>query len=234
MASKEAKKSLEGIYKFLSEAYEGNWQNRWEGTPYFKKAIESGKTESVVGHVWGAMEFWFQLGRVCPKLDSLVDTLEVYEILLSHDLGETRAGDVPLYWQVRGKKDNKEDERKAMEHISRALPEAQQELLSWFDEFEADVEGIDRLEILVAKWIDNLQGNHFVFTFGKGLLEHSEPIRKILQIRFVPYTKRLMGVLKERGEGGAVSEVRLVAQHHTEVIKAAGIDFDASKLETQL
>lgn len=95
----------------MSEAYEGNWQNRWQGTPYLEKAVKSGKSESVVGHVWGAMEFWFQLRRVCPKLDSLVDSLQVYEVLLNHDLGETYAGDVPLYLKVYGKKDNKEEER---------------------------------------------------------------------------------------------------------------------------
>lgn len=231
MANKKTKKTLERIYKFLSRAYESNWQNRWQGTPYFEGTIKNGKVESVVGHVWGAMEFWFQLRRVCPKLDSLVDALQVYEVLLSHDLGETYAGEVPLYRRIHGEKDNKEDERKAVEHISETLPETQQELLGWFDEFEAGIEGVDRLEILTARWIDDLQANHFLLTFGKRLPRHSEPINKILQIRFVPDTNRLISVLKERGEHEAANEVRLVTEYHTEVTKAAGINFDTSELE---
>ena len=230
MGGKEIKSSLDGMYQLLSEPYKGNWQYRWQDTPYLEEAVKSGKVESVVGHVWGTMEFWFQLRRLCPKLDSLVDTTEVYEILLNHDLGETNAGDIPLYRKVHGAKDNKEGERSDLEQISGNLPETQQELLTWFDEFEQEVEKIDRLEVLVAKWMDNLQGNHFALTFGRNLPEYSEPINGILQMRFVAYTNRLLGVLEGRNEAEAVNEVRQVAQHHADIIKATGIDFDTSNL----
>ena len=227
MANKEP---LESVYQLLSESYKGNWQYRWKDTPYLEDAVKSGKVESVVGHVWGTMEFWFHLRRLCPKLDSLVDTIEVYEILLNHDLGETNAGDVPLYRKVHGAKDNKEGERNDLEQMSDRLPGMQQKLLAWFDEFEQKIEKVDKLEVLIAKWMDTLQGNHFALTLGKNLPEYSKPINGILQIRFVAYTNRLLEILEVRNELEAVNEVKRVAQHHVEVIKTAGIDFDTSKL----
>ena len=176
------------------------------------------------------MEFWFHLRRLCPKLNSLVDATEIYEIILNHDLGETNAGDIPLYRKIHGAKDNREGERKDLEQISSSLPNTQRELLAWFDEFEQEVEKTNRLEILVAKWLDNLQGNHFVLTFGKELPSYSKQIDRILQIRFIAYTNRLLEVLEGKSALGAVSEVRCIAAHHTEAIRAAGIDFDTSKL----
>ncbi len=225
------KKQLDGMYKVLSEAYKGNWQYRWHDTPYLKDAIESGKVESIAGHVWGTMQFWFYLKRLCPNLDSLVDTIEIYEILLNHDLGETNSGDIPLYRKVHGESDNREGQREDLKFISNGLPETRNKLLKWFDEFEQSIESIDRLEVLVSKWIDNMQGNHFALTFGKNLPKYSKAINGILQMRFVVYTNRLIDVLRSGNQTEAVSEVKEVAQHHAEQIKKAGIDFDTSKLK---
>lgn len=231
MACKEIGQSIEGMYTLLSKAYEGNWQNRWRDTPYLRDALKEGRVEAITGHVWGAMEFWFLLRRACPNLNSLVDTTEVYEILLNHDLGETYKGDVPLFRKINGEIDDKVAERLGVEEISEQLPDTKKELVGWFDKFEGEIENVDSLEILVAKWIDNLQGNHFALTFGKELPKYSKPINKILQIRFVPYTNRLIEVLQEKGEQEAINEVKQVAKHHTELIKAAGIDFDTSGLK---
>ena len=231
MASKEINSLIDGMYKLLSEAYGGNWQNRWKDTPYLKDALNGGKVEAITGHAWGTMEFWFLLRRTCPNLDSLVDTVEIYEILLNHDLGETYKGDVPLFRKINGEVDDKVVERQGVEKLSKQLPSIEKELLGWFDEFEGGIEKTGKLEILVAKWIDTLQGNHFALTFGKELSNYSKPINNILQIRFIPYTNRLVEILSERGEWGAIDEVKQIAQHHTELIKAAGIDFDTSKLK---
>lgn len=228
MANKE---QLDGMYKLLSEAYKGNWQYRWQDTPFLEEAVKDGKVESIVGHVWGTMELWFNLRRLCPKLDSLIDSTELYEILLNHDLGETNAGDTPLYRKINGAADSRQNERDDLKQISDSSPEIQAELLAWFDEFEQEIEKIDRVEMSVAKWLDNLQGNHFALTFGKDLPSYSEPINNILQIRFVVYTNRLLDLLEVRNEVEARAEVKQVAQHHADAIKAAGIDFDTSKLK---
>ena len=230
MVNKELEGQINGIYRLLSDAYTGNWQNRWRDTPYLKDALDEGKVESITGHSWGTMEFWFLLRRVCPNLESLVSSVEVYEILLNHDLGETHKGDVPLYRKINGEVDDKMIERQGVEILSEQLPDTRRELLGWFDEFETEIDRVDKLEILVAKWIDTLQGNHFALTFGSKLPEYSKPINSILQIRFVPYTNRLIQVLEERGEKEAIKEVKEIARYHTELIKARGINFDTSKL----
>jgi 5'-deoxynucleotidase YfbR-like HD superfamily hydrolase len=221
---------LDNLYKIMSEAYKGNWQYRWSDTPYLEKTVKAGKTESVVGHVWGTMEFWFNLRRLCPELDALVDTTEVYEIILNHDLGETHVGDMSLYRKIHGDKEDKKSERYAVEQISKSNSDTQKELLNWFDEFEKEIEKIDRLEVLIAKLVDNLQGDHYAISYGHDLSSYSEPINKILQLRFVINTNRLIEVLEEREESGAAEEIKQVAKHHAEAIKNAGIDLDISKL----
>ena len=221
--------SLRGLYSFLGQAYGGNWQYRWQNTPFLEEATKSGHTESVAGHEWAAMEFWFNLRRLCPNLDSIVDSIEVYEILLNHDLGETRSGDVPFFQKYHGVVDDKEAERACLEELCSSLPKTRDELLAWFDEFEKDVVKINSLEVLVAKWVDTLQADHFGLTFGKKLPEYSKPINGILQMRFVAITNRLIEVLDKNGLG-ALNEVRQVAKYHVSAITAAGISFDSSKL----
>jgi len=229
-AEKKTEKSIKAMYKLLSQAYKGNWQKRWQDVPFFKQASEEGKIESIIGHTWATMEFWFILRRICPKLDSLVDSLEIYEILLNHDLGETDKGDVPLYQKIKGVIDDKIAERQGIEKLTEELPKIKRELLDWFDEFEAEVKKIEKLEILIARWIDNLQGNHFALIFGKRLPQFSQEINSILQIRFVPYTNRLIQVLEEREEKEAIKEVKQIARYHAKLVKAAGINLDMSRL----
>jgi len=227
---KKIEKLIQGMYELLSQAYKGNWQIRGRDTPYFKDTLSKGKGESIIGHVWGTMELWFVLRRICPKLNSLVNPTEVYEILLNHDLGETDKGDVPLYRKIKGAVDDKIAERQGVEKLSEQLPEIKKELLRWFDEFEEEVEKIEKLEILLARWIDNLQGNHFALTFGKKLPQFSKEINSILKIRFVPYTNRLIQMLEKRGEKEAINEVKQVAKYHVKLIKAAGINLDTRRL----
>lgn len=222
---------LTGMYSLLEDAYTGNWQYRWRDTPYLSKALREGKVESITSHSWGTMEFWFLLRRVCPNLGSLVDPIELYEVLLNHDLGETYRGDMPLFKKINGEIDDKVAERQGVKKLSEQLSGIGEELLNRFDEFEEEIGKVSKLEILVAKWIDTLQGNHFALTFGNELPEHSEPINRILEIRFIPYTNRLVEVLKSRGEEGATKEVREVVLHHAGLIKSAGISFDMSRLD---
>lgn len=164
-------------------------------------------------------------------LNSLVDSTQIYEILLNHDLGETYAGDIPLYRKIQGATRDKQSERKALKQISNSLPETQKELLVWFDEFEKEISKITKLEMLIAKLVDNLQGNHFALVFGQNLAAYSEPINEILQIRFVAHVNRLIEVLEGKGEYEAATEIKQVAKHHADVIKAAAIEFDTSKLK---
>src|SRR3989338_4634878 len=104
---KDLEKSLEGMYKFMALSYHGNWQYRWNGTPWLENNIKSGRNEPITGHEWACIGFWFYLSRICPALSALVDKGEIYERLWSHDLGETFAGDISQFLQLNGKGINK-------------------------------------------------------------------------------------------------------------------------------
>ncbi len=226
------KEALDSVYAFMANTYEGNWKFRFADTPYMKVARESGKRESINEHAWACMEFWFQLRRLCPALNRLVDPLAVYEMLLNHDLGEIRYADTPLYRVVKGlQADDKESERRGLEELSASLPpHSRQDLLESFDAFEADLAGIDILVTLVGKWINCMQGNHFAMVFGEDFLQNADSIRKILQLRFIPITRRLMEALRAQGETEALAEVKGVAGDHLDRIRSLGIAIDADTL----
>ena len=223
-------KNIQTIFNILEKTYQGNWQYRWNNTPYLTTMSKEGKHESIIGHVWSMAELWFLLRRALPTLNKIVNSLEIYEIILNHDLGETFVGDVPLYDKINGRHDNKENEKAAIHELLVEFPDIQSEVVNQFEQFEEKVDNISKLEVLVAKWIDNIQGNHYVFSFGEDLPEYSEPINKILQIKFVAYTNRLIEVLNEKGEDTAVEEVKSVARFHRKLIKSKGIKFDSSTL----
>lgn len=156
--NKKISKQLSKMYDFMGKVYPANWQTRWGRTPYmgrFASQIEidefvqnSGRFETIPGHVWASMGLWNFTRRACPALDSLVNSTEVYERLWSHDLGETHQGDKSLYLKFHHQKDDgKEDERKNFVKMIDGLPEVwKTELLSWFDEFEGFVNGALNLE----------------------------------------------------------------------------------------
>ena len=219
------------MYEFMADAYHGNWQYRWAQTPYLKKQIATGKNEPISGHQWACIGFWFYLRRVCPSLDELVDPVEVYERLWSHDLGETFQGDVSQFRQLKGEGSHKHIiERKEIVKMGRKMPKKMlNQLLQWFDEFEDDYNKMDKLEVLTAKFIDTLQGDHFAMVFGKDLREHSEVISKIVNRTFISVTLRFLKVLKSQGHKKAYNEVKAVANNHIKNIRQAGVKLNLAQ-----
>jgi 5'-deoxynucleotidase YfbR-like HD superfamily hydrolase len=221
-------KSLDGAYKFMAAAYHGNWQFRWSETPYLVIAIKAGKRESIVGHEWACIGFWFYLSRICPALSALVDKAEIYERLWSHDLGETFYGDISQVTQIKGGGKNKHImERREMARMGKSVPKAIfQPVLEWFDEFESQFEKINKVEVLVVKFIDTIEGNHFAFSFGRGFSKHKNTVRKVVERSFVPVTRQLLKVLSRRGAKKAHAEVQAVAKHHLAMIKRVGVSIN--------
>ncbi|MFI5240873.1 MAG: HD domain-containing protein [Microgenomates group bacterium] len=220
------KSDLDGVYKFLSHSYHGNWQNRWGSTPFMSKFSNS---ESILGHMWACMEFWFQIKGVFPELNKVVNSELLYEIIMNHDLGETYSGDVSMTRQINGEGSNKKlTERDQISSLVSTLDQKTQEvILRNFDDFEEDINNTSNIEVLVAKFIDTLQGDQFALIFGNDLVENSELIDKIISLRFTPYAKRLIDVLKVKHEDAA-KEVIQIANHHLEQIRLAGIKISAN------
>lgn len=210
------KKSLDGLYDFMRQAYGANWQYRFAATAYMSKANARGLKESVLAHQWSLMILWFQLRRVATELDKVVDETKLYEILMIHDLGETFSGDTPMVAQMAGKGRNKQEtERKGIQLLGKNLPSKNlSDMLTLFDKFEMNPQSVSSIEFLLARFIDYLQGAHFALVFGNDLSKHSEIISKIVRNKWVECAMRLIDVLKQKGFKGAAEEVRLISNHH--------------------
>lgn len=222
-------KSLNGVYRFMADAYHGNWQYRWGGgTPYLQKNIKAKKNESITGHQWACIGFWFYLSRVCPSLSKLVDTAEIYERLWSHDLGETFRGDISQFQQLSGKGADKHNfERKEIQKMGKTIsPKILQQLIKWFNEFEGEFKDIKKLEVLIVKFIDTMQGNHFALVFGNDLIKHKITINKIVNRSFIPVARQLLKVLKQNGHKKALEEVKVVVLHHLKMFSKIGVQIN--------
>lgn len=220
--------ALSGAFHFMRHAYGANWQFRWSGTPYL--AVENNKGESIAGHMWSCIGLWLALRHLCPKLDSLVDSIEIYETLWGHDLGEIYRGDVSLVRQLKGEGTDKSvlERAEIKKMVSQADPKTQREILDRFDRMEKEPEEIDSLETLVAIFVDMLSGNHFALTFGRNQKSHSDIIQKIIDKYQVPYFKRLVQRLLELDYKEAAQEVKKVITYHVSEIKRAGIRLDTA------
>jgi hypothetical protein len=245
----DERKKLARIYLFFKSIYPANWQTRWSKTPYMKSFAQqsdidkfvkrAGKFESVPGHVWACIGLWMHLRSACPSLDKLVNNQEIYERLWAHDLGETLSGDVSYAVKIHGRLDKGKDlERKGYVKIVKFLDKKDKtRLVRWFDEFEGEKDNLG-LEVLIARWIDNLEGDHFALTFGKSLSKHSELISEIVRKRSVARAESIISLLEKRGKRGknaslckkAAEEVKEVMRFHLGFIRKKKIRINLSEL----
>ena len=245
----KARTQLEKSYSFFGSIYPANWQTRWSKTPYMKSFAQQGdidkfvkkvgKFESVPGHVWACIGLWMHLRKVCPSLDKLVDSQEIYERLWSHDLGETLSGDISYAVKIQKRLDlGKDLERKGYIKILKPLDRKDRaKFVKWFDEFEGEKSDLP-LEVLIARWIDNLEGDHFVLTFGKSLSGYSKLIAEIIRKRSVARAGNLINLLEKmdkRGKKGkfckkAAGEVKEVMRFHIGLMRKRKIRLDLSEL----
>lgn len=239
----------------MEQVYPGNWQTRWSKTPYMKvfaeqkdidKFVKSvGKFESVPGHVWACIGFWMHLRKACRALDKLVNSQEIYERFWAHDIGETHRGDISYAVKIHTSlREGKEEEREDFIKLTKGLSKGERKtLLRWLDEFEGKVRERDLpLEVLVVRWIDNLEGDHFALTFGNNHRKYSDTIEKIVKKRSAARAKSLINYLtkhakhakKEKSKKSlyikAAFEVKEVMKLHINLIKKAGVKIDFFEL----
>lgn len=228
--NKKIKESLDSIYKFMADNYQGNWSYRWEGVPWMQKNTTGNKNESILAHQWACIGFWLTLRDVCPALNALVDTQEIYERVWSHDMGETFVGDISQFRQINGDgKDKHLLEQQEIERITKFIPsKTSHKIRRYFKEFEKPKEKITKLEALVSKLIDTLQGNHFALVFAEGLgsLKNKDSVKKIVERTTVRITLQLLKVLKQKGHTKAYKEVLIVVNHHLDYYRKLGIKID--------
>ena len=227
------KKEIQAIYNFMAKTYLGNWQYRWIGTPHMSRALKQNQKESILAHELSCIGLWFNLRRLCPNLNKLVSSEKIYEILWAHDLGEIYAGDISQTRQVKGEGKNKvRNERKEIIKMAGKIPKnTLNTLLRYFDNFEGDVEKMNDLEIVVCKWLDNVQGHHFGLIFGNDYKKNSVLINKIINRSYVNRSKRLLQILTERGHKKAYKEAEFLIQNFIETFeKRGGIKLNLEKI----
>lgn len=198
-----------------------------------------GKFESVPGHVWACIGLWMHIKDNCPSLDRLVNSQQVFERLWAHDLGETLSGDIS--YAVKIKKSlrlGKRVERKNYIKIIKPLDKkVRQKLTSWYDEFESEGRNLP-IEALVARWIDNLQGDHFLLSFGNNLSKYSETIRNIVEARSVARAKSIIEFLEKSAMKAknvriykkAADDVKEVMRFHIGLMRKRKIRISLSEL----
>ncbi|MBI2631337.1 HD domain-containing protein [Candidatus Nomurabacteria bacterium] len=227
---KTTNKALDSIYKFMTDNYQGNWSYRWGGVPWMQKNVKAGKNESILAHQWACVGFWLTLRDICPALAKLVNTQEIYERVWSHDMGETFIGDISQFRQINGHgKDKHILEQEEIQRITKFIPsKTSRKLRAYFKEFEKPIEKIVKLEALVSKFIDTIQGNHFALVFAEGLgnSKNKDFVKKIVERTTVRTANQLLKVLKEGRHIKAYKEVSAVVDHHLDYYRKLGIKID--------
>jgi 5'-deoxynucleotidase YfbR-like HD superfamily hydrolase len=226
------KKDLKAIYDFMAKMYMGNWQYRWIGTPHMSRALKQNQKESILAHELACIGLWFNLRRICPNLNKLVNSEKIYEMLWAHDLGEIYVGDISQTRQVNGEGKHKHiQERKEIIKMAGKIPKNTLDiLLQYFDAFEGKIEKMNDLEIIICKWLDNVQGHHFGLIFGNDHKKHSVLINKILNRSYVTRSKRLLQILKARKHKKAYKEVEFLIKNFIETFEASGIKLELDEI----
>lgn len=215
-------KDFEKIFAFVAKLYQGNWQYRWGQVPFVDQQIDQSKGESVLSHQWSCVALWSLLRQIMPETDKIVHTNRVYELLTFHDLGEVIIGDTPLVQQLNeGSREKHEEELREVERYSEDLSGPLQEFIrSRFQEYTFSQE--PTVEILLSRYINAMQGNHFGLVFGKNLAEHSELISTIVKKYFIPIVKDLQAALEKKSKSSA-EEVAILTKYHLASIRGKGI-----------
>lgn len=195
-----------------------------------EKNTKNNRNESILAHQWACVGFWLTLKDICPALSKLVNTEEIYERVWSHDMGETFIGDISQFRQINGDGVNKHLlEQKEIERMTKFLPtKTSRKLRGYFQDFEKPIEKITKLEALVSKLIDTIQGNHFALVYAEGLQENRESVKKIVERTSVRVAAQLLKVLKQKGHTKAYREVMVIVDHHLDCYKKLGIKIDTA------
>lgn len=163
---------------------------------------------------------WSLLKTVTPNLTSSVNSELVYDLLLFHDLGEVASEDMPLVKQLQeGSSQKKEMESLEIDKITNDLPETTKKFIRqcFFDYSYAAADGAS-IEVLLARYINSIQGNHFAMVYGFDFAKHADLIMKIVNRYFMPVAEELVGELAIRNKLAA-NEVEALTSYHLRAIE---------------
>lgn len=207
--------------------YRGNWQYRWGQVPFMHAPRGDNHNESILAHQWSCVMLWMLLRKIMPALNKQVDHIKLHECIALHDIGEIVVGDTPRVEQLKsGSTRKRQVEEREIESQVENLPESIQSLVkSYFHEYTF-VEHPD-LTILLARYLDSLQANHFGLVYGHDLGKHSELISQIVNAYFVPVAKELESRAAAL-DPQAGEEIEALTNYHLQAIRDKGIKLEVS------
>lgn len=218
-------KQFDQVFDFLAHLYRGNWEYRWAQVPFMDQASKNLKGESILAHQWSCITLWILLKPVLPALSKHIDSAKLYECLALHDIGEIVVGDTPKVEQLElGSLRKQEIERREIDTDIEKLPlSLQNTIRTYYQEYTFN-KNVD-ITVLLARYLDNLQGNHFGLVYGIELSHHSDLISKIVSKYFLPVSKQLLD-LSTSLDPQAGMEIQSLTEYHLQTIRNAGINLD--------
>jgi 5'-deoxynucleotidase YfbR-like HD superfamily hydrolase len=221
---------IEGVRRFISNIFPGNWQWRFKNdTPYMTISFKKGQRESVNGHMMAAAHLWNQYSNLFPKLSKVVDSKRVLLMLLGHDLGEIPKGDVSIGTQLKNglKKDRIDNEKLGFIEVTSSLPENQKkELVSFFDAFEFGYDEVGEvwdMDALIARLIDSIVGDYFMMDHYNDIDKYWEQNALAIKTRMNGCVNQIIKIFNERGQMGAKNDVLKIVKYHIEALRKNGI-----------
>lgn len=221
-------------FDYLTRLTDANDTLRFTGNSLNVKHEQKGRKESISEHMWSLHHFCTVLSPLCPELSSAVQFEEVKDILLMHDLPEIKHGDITRTTQISTeniKTTKVMAERQALEELTVDLPaEMREKYLERFDYFEGLVPSQEvPIEILVARMIDSMQGDHY-FLHHTGPMEaaQTEITARIMQKYTLKNISEVVSRLHGIGKHQAADEVIDLADYHFGAARKLGVSFPYS------
>ena len=235
---------LDDIYSFISELYPLNWKLRFGGSSYMQSSIQQEemdnflgnqrKFESVAGHTCMTLIYHQLLIDNFPNLKRVLNQNRVCELILFHDLRETKRGDVSAVRQLVIDEGFKNDELFDLLKMANLLPP---DLATKILDADKECEEPTTVEGLYVKMIDSLQAGHCILTLGDKFVENSVLIETIMRTRSILRAKKIVDCLKSESKwddckhyADAVRDVQMLVAYYIDTFRRKGAILDFSDL----
>ncbi len=221
---------LDQLYSFMSGVYPAYDRMRFRGASFMKEPIPDLTNvgqESIADHMWATLLMWDALYPLLPAFSQTINPARVSSYILTHDMGEIADGDISATLQLDGYGKNRaEIELVNFKRLTSLLPQASQTIFDQthlrYEEEKSNPETNDK-EVLIAKIMDSVQGDHFVLDQSIDFNGSLEIHKKILARSLMPYVQRLSAILQKEGELLAAEEIRILIKHHLHEYQKRGV-----------
>lgn len=223
-------KKNDEVSAFMDRAYDAYGIMRFHGAPFMKQPqldhTNRGE-ESISSHMWAVELLWEATHPIVPNLTNAVNVNNIFKYIRIHDLGEIGDGDISIVRQLNGEgKDRAKREEVIFSEITSLLPqESQVSIRQTHNEYEKEKNDslTKNKDVLLAKILDTMQGDHFVLSQSINFDQYKDLHKKIVNRALLPYVSRLYNLLQEDESIQAMKELQLLLKHHLYQYQKRGV-----------